>query len=93
MINLVKEQLIKDIQDAQYHLNKLLFQYIQYLMTFIPDKDLLTIYEERPDIFCKASKLSEEEILKDYNLLKLAIMKLEDWTNKNYNTPIDFVIK
>ena len=93
MINPIKEQLLKEIDITQKHLNGLLFQYVQYLMAFIPDKDLVAIYEERPDIFCKASKLSEEEILRDYQLLKLAIMKLEDWITKNYNTTIDFTLQ
>ena len=54
-------------------------------MAFIPDKDLCSIYEKWADIFGKASRLSEEEVLKDYWLLKRAISVLEDWTKKNYN--------
>lgn len=62
-------------------------------MSFIPDKDLVTIYEERPDIFGKASKMSEEELLQECNLLKLAICKLESWLRDNYNITLDYTIK
>lgn len=84
---------MKDILDAQKRLNVLLFKYIQFLMAFIPDKDLTTIYEERPDIFCKASRLSEEELLQEYNLLKLAVIKLESWIRDNYNITLDYTNK
>jgi hypothetical protein len=59
-------------------------------MAFIPDKDLATIYEERPDIFCKASKMTEEELLQEYNLLKLAVTKLESWLRDNYNILLEY---
>lgn len=84
---------MKDILETQKELNTLLFRYIQFLMAFIPDKDLVTIYEERPDIFCKASKMSEEELLQEYNLLKLAVTKLESWLRDNYNITLDFTDK
>ena len=84
---------MQDIMEAQKQLNILMFKYIQFLMAFIPDKDLVTIYEERPDIFCKASRMSEEELLQEYNLLKLAIVKLENWIRDNYNITLDYTIK
>lgn len=84
---------MQDIMEAQKQLNILMFKYIQFLMAFIPDKDLVTIYEERPDIFCKASRMSEEELLQEYNLLKLAVVKLENWIRDNYNITLDYTIK
>lgn len=84
---------MQDIMEAQKQLNILMFKYIQFLMAFIPDKDLVTIYEERPDIFCKASRMSEDELLQEYNLLKLAVVKLESWIRDNYNITLDYTIK
>ena len=93
MISDLKRQLIKDIRDQELEVNKRKFKYIQFLMAFIPDKDLVDIYESYFCIFPLVSQMSEEQILKDSSLLDRIIGIFERWINNNYNTTLDFTEK
>ena len=62
-------------------------------MAFIPDKDLVDIYESYFYIFPLVSSMSEEQILKDSSLLDRIIGIFERWVNNNYNTTLDFTEK
>jgi len=59
-------------------------------MAFIPDKDLVDIYESYFCIFPLVSSMTEEQILKDSSLLDRIIGIFERWINNNYNTTLDF---
>ena len=93
MISDLKRQLIKDIRDQELEVNKRKFKYIQFLMAFIPDKDLVEIYESYFCIFPLVSSMSEEQILKDSSLLDRIIGIFERWVDNNYNTTLDFTEK
>lgn len=93
MISDLKRQLIKDIRDQELEVNKRKFKYIQFLMAFIPDKDLVDIYESYFCIFPLVSQMSEEQILKDSSLLNRIIGIFERWVDNNYNTTLDFTQK
>lgn len=93
MISDLRNQLIKDIRDQELEVNKCKFKYIQFLMAFIPDKDLASIYESYNVIFPVISQMSEQELLHNEHILNRIIQIFERWIHQNYNITLDYTNK
>lgn len=73
------------IADFEREINKKKFDYIQQLMQFIPDKDLLSLYEKHRKFFVFVQSLSEEELYERPKVLDEAIIIFKSWLYNNYN--------
>lgn len=93
MIHEIREQFIRDIQEKELEVNALKFKYIQFLMSFIPDKDLASIYETHNIIFPVVSSMSEQELIGNKHILNKVIQIFERWIHNNYNITLDYTNK
>ena len=93
MIGQIQKLFVKDIQEKELELNVLKFKYIQFLMSFIPDKDLVSIYDSYNVIFPVISQMSEEELVHSTHILNRVIQIFETWIHNNYNTTLDYANK
>lgn len=93
MIGQIQKLFVKDIQEKELELNVLKFKYIQFLMSFIPDKDLVSIYDSYNVIFPVISQMSEEELVHNTHILNRVIQIFETWIHNNYNTTLDYANK
>lgn len=93
MIREIRDQFKKDIQEKELEVNKLKFKYIQFLMSFIPDKDLASIYEAYNVLFPVISSMSEAELINDRHILNRVIQIFERWIHQNYNITLDYTSK
>lgn len=74
------------IKQFERDINKKKFDYIQQLMQFIPDKDLLKLYEKHRKFFIFIQSLSEEELYERPKVLDEAIVIFKSWLYNNYNS-------
>ena len=91
MIKQIQDRFLNEMQQKETELNELKFDYIQFLMSFIPDKDLASIYESYWTVFPPISQMSKEQLL-DRHILDRIIGIFERWINNNYNIVLDYTI-
>lgn len=61
-------------------ISQVMYDYASKLLSLVEDDEILDLYKDNP-IFAKISSMSNEEILRDKDLLRKAIKCLEEFLN------------